>query len=59
MTELDKFGDGLLHFHRGILQSHVAAFPFPKTSDLHTDNTSGDEEYVLLFLHKNSVLFSP
>ena len=31
MTELNKFEViGLLHFHKGILPSHVAKFPFQK-----------------------------
>ena len=31
VTELNKFGViGLLHFHKGILQSHMTEFPFQK-----------------------------
>ena len=72
VTELNKFGViELLHFHNGILPCHMADWiSISKTcvclegyifcireKDWHIDTKSNNKKSVLLFLHKNSVLF--
>ena len=69
MAELNKSEViGLLHFHKGIWLSHVAEFPFQKLmqvckvirdKDWYIDTKSDNKQSILLFFHKNSVLFHP
>ena len=73
MSDLNKFGViRLLHFDKGILSSHVAEFHYQKLQHFQKDMVfcirekdwcidikSDDKESVLLFLHKNALLFCP
>ena len=65
MTDLNKFEvTGLLHFHKGLLLSHVAECVFQilfcvKEKDRYIDTKSYDKESIVLLLHKNTVLFYP
>ena len=72
MTELNKYRVILLHFHKEILPSNVAEFPFQKLQyvqnvafycirgkEWNIDLKFDDKESVLMLLHKNSALFNP
>ena len=68
--ELNEFGGKGMHFHKGILLSYVAEYPFKKLQyvqkgsffcirgkDWYIDTKSDDEESILRCLNKNSVPF--
>ena len=53
MTELNKFGvRGLLHFHKGILLSRVAEFPFEKRQHVQKDEVSCIRKKIVILILK-------